>query len=67
MTFSHKRKTITFIVRVWTEYLNELPLQWRGVVESVESREKFHFTDLTKLTEIIQQDAQQSIKKENKI
>ena len=59
MTFSNQRKTITYIVRVWAEYLDETPPHWRGVVEPVGSGEKFHFTELTHIIDIIQEEAEQ--------
>jgi hypothetical protein len=49
------RQTVTFIVRIWAEYLQEQPPRWSGVIEPVEGGEKIHFTDLTQITDIIQQ------------
>jgi len=65
MTISTKRNTVTFIVRIWAEYLNESPPRWRGVIEPVDGSEKSHFTDLNQIAELIQQNTQDPIKKEN--
>jgi hypothetical protein len=65
VTFNPKRKTITYIVRIWAEYLNESPPGWRGVLEAIDDGEKSHFTDLNQITKIIQVKTQYQIEKEN--
>ncbi len=67
MTFCNKRKTITYIVRVWAEYLNESPPRWRGIIEPVDGDEKIYFTEITQIVDLIQQKTQYSIKKENEL
>ena len=53
-----KRQTMTFIVRVWTEYLDEQPPRWRGMVESVDGSERIHFTELAQIADLIRQKTQ---------
>ncbi len=38
-----KRHTITFIVRIWAEYLEQSPPQCRGEIERLDKPEKAHF------------------------
>jgi hypothetical protein len=49
------RQTISLIVRVWAEYLNDQPPAWRGVIEGAEPGDINPFTSLDELTRIIQQ------------
>jgi len=65
MNSTPKRKTKSYIVRVWAEYLDEQPPRWCGEIESIESGEKSHFKELTQVIEIIQQETRLTIKKEN--
>jgi hypothetical protein len=65
MNFSPKRKTLTFIVRIWAEYLNEQPPRWCGVIEPVGFAEKIHFTNQDEIIDLIQQKTYQKLKKEN--
>jgi len=65
MNSTPKRKTKSYIVRVWAEYLDEQPPCWYGEIESIESGEKSHFKELTQVIEIIQQETRLTIKKEN--
>jgi hypothetical protein len=37
------RRTVTFIVRVWAEYLEQSPPLWRGEVQVAATREVLHF------------------------
>ena len=55
MNIPPKRQTISFIVRVWTEYLNEQPPRWCGIIEAVDGGEKIHFADLAQIADLIQQ------------
>ena len=65
MSSAPKRKTKSYIVRIWAEYLEEQPPRWCGVIQAIESGEKLHFTDLTQVLEIIQQKTQPNFKKEH--
>lgn len=49
------RQTISLIVRIWAEYLDDQPPAWRGVIEGAEPGEINPFTSLDELTQIIQQ------------
>ena len=53
-----KRQTVTYIVRVWAEYLEEQPPSWRGEVESVAGGEKTPFIDLTQMAAAIREKTQ---------
>lgn len=44
------RRTVTYIVRVWTEYLGETPPVWRGEVALVNGEEVHYFRDLEEMT-----------------
>ncbi len=44
------RRTVTYIVRVWTEYLHATPTVWRGEVALVEGEEVYYFRDLEEMT-----------------
>jgi hypothetical protein len=60
------RRTVTYIVRVWAEYLNEQPPRWCGVIELVGNGERFHFSGINEMTDLIQQQTSDQIEKENK-
>ena len=47
------RRTVTYIVRVWTEYLHETPPVWRGEITLVDGEEVHHFKDLEELNALI--------------
>lgn len=47
------RCTITYIVRVWTEYVHATPPVWCGEVILVEREEVYHFRDLEALNAFI--------------
>jgi hypothetical protein len=49
-----QRHTITFIVRVWAEYLEQTPPSWRGEVERLDSGEQIHFRQLSQVLNFIQ-------------
>ena len=44
------RRTETFVVRVWTEYLEQMPPTWRGEIEHVGSKEVVHFGSLKEVS-----------------
>ena len=48
------RRTETFIVRVWAEYLEQMPPTWRGEIERVGSKEVMHFGSLQEMSDVIQ-------------
>ena len=66
MSVLPKRQTVTFIVRIWAEYLYEQPPRWCGVIEPVGFAEKIHFTKQNEIFKLIQQSTYQQIKKESK-
>ena len=47
------RRTITYIVRVWLEYLHATPPVWRGEVASVDGEDVHHFKNLEDLNAFI--------------
>ncbi len=61
-----QRQTVTFIVRIWAEYLENQSPSWRGVIEFVTGGEKIHFADLNQMAEFIREETRLSIKKEHK-
>ena len=48
------RRTETFIVRLWAEYLEQTPPAWRGEIEHVGSKEVMHFGNLDEMSRWIQ-------------
>lgn len=48
------RRTATFIVRVWAEYLEQIPPSWRGEVEVAATREVLHFQSLAELANCLE-------------
>lgn len=49
-----QRRTETFILRVWAEYLEQMPPSWRGEIEHVGSKEVMHFGSLEEMNTWIQ-------------
>jgi hypothetical protein len=47
------RRTATFIVRLWAEYLDQTPPAWRGEIEHVSSGETMCFGDVNQMWEFI--------------
>lgn len=47
------RRTVTFIVRVWAEYLEQTPPVWRGEIEQVDSKEVRRFGSLRAMNDWI--------------
>ena len=43
------RRTVTFIVRVWAEYLEQTPPSWRGEILQTDTNEQRQFTQLEEL------------------
>jgi hypothetical protein len=48
------RRTISFVVRLWVEYLDQTPPVWRGEIEFIGSRQVTHFGNLNEMSEQIQ-------------
>jgi hypothetical protein len=48
------RRTETFIVRMWAEYLDQTPPIWRGEIEHVGSGKVTRFKDLSEIDGHIQ-------------
>jgi hypothetical protein len=48
------RRTETFIVRIWVEYLEQTPPIWRGQVEHVGDKEIAYFGDLREMSKWIE-------------
>ena len=48
------RRTATFIVRVWAEYLEQTPPAWRGEVQVAATREVMHFQSREELIECLE-------------
>lgn len=47
------RQTETFIIRLWVEYLEQVPPTWRGEIERVGSKEVMHFGNLDEVSDHI--------------
>lgn len=43
------RRTATFIVRIWTEYLDRPTPAWRGEIEDVQTKEVIRFRGLVEM------------------
>lgn len=61
-----QRCTITFIVRVWGEYLNCQPPTWRGVLELCDRGDEIVFSSLENLLALIQQKTKDQLIMEEK-
>ena len=48
------RRTVTFIVRLWAEYLEQTPPTWRGEIEHVGSGEVKRFGNVDEMLEFIE-------------
>jgi hypothetical protein len=48
-----RRETVTYIVRIWAEYLHEHPPRWCGEIETIDSGKKKHFSELSQMTNLI--------------
>jgi hypothetical protein len=59
------RRTETFIVRIWTEYLEQTPPTWRGEIEHVSSKEVMRFSDVDQMLEFIRRFATRLQKEES--
>lgn len=49
------RCTISFIVRIWAEYLDQQPQSWRGILEICDQGEEIPFINLENLMALIQE------------
>ena len=54
-----RRNTLTFVVRVWIEYLEQTLPSWRGEVEVIGGDEKAHFQSLQEITAFIENHSEQ--------
>ena len=64
------RRTETFIVRLWTEYLEQTPPTWRGEIEHVGRWEVMRFGGLREMSDQIRRCARKghlSDKKETEV
>jgi hypothetical protein len=48
------RRTETFVVRVWAEYLEQTPPAWRGEIERVGSGEVIRFSGANQILALIE-------------
>jgi hypothetical protein len=48
------RRTETFIVRIWVEYLGQTPPIWRGQIEHVGDKKIAYFGNLREMNEWIE-------------
>ncbi len=62
-----QRRTISFVVRVWAEYLYQQPPSWRGSIEMCDQEEKIAFSSLEEMSRIIQRVTHLEIDTENPI
>jgi hypothetical protein len=44
-----RRATRTFILRIWSEYLDQTPPSWRGEIENVKTKEVTRFSSREEL------------------
>ncbi len=44
-----RRETMTFVLRVWAEYLRQSPPSWRGEIEQVGGGRRFYFGSLEEM------------------
>jgi len=50
---SATRRTRTFILRVWCEYLDETPPSWRGEIEDTRTQDTTRFSSLEQMSAIV--------------
>lgn len=48
-----ERRTESFVIRIWAEYLDQIPASWRGEAEHVGSQLLIRFTEQGELLEFI--------------
>ena len=65
MSATPKRRTVTYIVRIWAEYLTEQPPRWYGVIEIVSSGHKKHFSELDEISDFIHEQTTMQIRTED--
>lgn len=61
-----QRRTISFVVRVWAEYLDQQPPSWRGSIEMCDQGEEIAFSSLEELLALIQQNTKDHLFMEDK-
>ena len=47
------RRTATFVIRLWAEYLEQAPPAWRGEIEHVDSGRRVRFRKVTDMVRFI--------------
>lgn len=47
------RRTATFIVRIWAEYLEQTPPAWRGEIEHIEGGERAYLREASDILRFI--------------
>jgi hypothetical protein len=52
------RRTVIYILRLWTEYLAGTPPLWRGEIERADTKEVKRFQTLEEVTEYLRQNAE---------
>jgi hypothetical protein len=60
-----QRRTISFVVRVWAEYLDQRPPSWRGSIEMCDQEGEIPFTNLEYLLRLIQEKTIDQLKMED--
>jgi hypothetical protein len=60
-----QRCTISFVVRVWAEYLNQQPPLWRGAIELCDRGEEIPFANLEEMLTLIQEKTIYQLKMED--
>jgi hypothetical protein len=53
MKATFHRRTITFVVRLWGEYLDQATPSWRGEIQRLDSGERAHFQHLVQILAFI--------------
>lgn len=59
MNYPPKRSTLTYIVRIWAEYLDEPQPRWCGEIEQAGDGRKAHFASLEEMTDFIRRQGSQ--------
>lgn len=60
MTKPLKRRTLTFIVRIWVEYLDREKPELIGEIEAVSSKQRHYFRGINSLADVLSDHLQQA-------
>ena len=60
MNYPPKRSTLTYIVRIWAEYLDGPQPRWCGEIEVAGGGKKTHFANLEEMTDYIRRHGSQN-------